>query len=180
MLFRSVNVKTETLLLDQYGNKPNYRVGLYINEEIITSDIDERLTDNSQGFNNYASPGADRLKISVSLYKKSLDDFNDSNFIELATIENGILRSQKTTTDYNVLNDLLARRTYAESGDFYVNPFDVSTKESLNDGVGNKGIFNSNQVTYGGSTPSDNLAIYQISPGRAFIQGYDIETISPT
>jgi hypothetical protein len=33
----------------------------------INSDIDEALNDNSQGFNNYAAPGADRLKISVSL-----------------------------------------------------------------------------------------------------------------
>jgi hypothetical protein len=65
-----VNVKTETLILDQYNNRPNYRVGLFVNEQIINSDIDESLNDNSQGFNNYAAPGADRLKISVSLFKK--------------------------------------------------------------------------------------------------------------
>jgi hypothetical protein len=58
-----VRVNSETLILDQYSNKPNYRVGLFVNEEIINSDIDETLNDNSQGFNNYAAPGADRLKI---------------------------------------------------------------------------------------------------------------------
>jgi hypothetical protein len=43
------------------------------------------LNDNSQGYNNYAAPGADRLKISVSLTKKALDNYDDNNFVELAT-----------------------------------------------------------------------------------------------
>ena len=33
---------------------------------------------------------------------------------------------------------------------------------------------------YGGSVPTDDLAVYQISPGKAFVRGYEIETISPT
>jgi hypothetical protein len=175
-----VNVKTETLILDQYNNRPNYRVGLFVNEQIINSDIDESLNDNSQGFNNYAAPGADRLKISVSLFKKSLNDYDDNNFIELATISDGVLRSQKTTTAYSVIADELARRTYNESGNYVITPFDVSVKESLNNNKGNNGIFNVGQFTYGGSTPSDSLAIYQISPGKAFVRGYEVETISST
>jgi hypothetical protein len=175
-----VNVKTETLILDQYNNKPNYRVGLFVNEEIINSDIDEVLNDNSQGFNNYAAPGADRLKISVSLFKKSLDDFDDNNFVELASINDGVLRSQKTTTEYSLIADELARRTYNESGDYFIKPFDISVKESLNNNLGNRGIFNAGQFTYSGSTPSDDLAIYQISPGKAIIRGYEVETISTT
>ena len=75
------NVNQETLILDQYNNAPNYRVGLFVNEEIINADIDESLNDNSQGFNNYSAPGADRLKISLSLFKKSLDDFDDNSFV---------------------------------------------------------------------------------------------------
>ena len=175
-----INVSTETLILDQYDNRPNYRIGLFVNEQIINSDIDETLTDNSQGFNNYAAPGADRLKISVSLFKKSLDDFDDNNFIELATITDGILRSQKTTTDYSLLADELARRTYNESGDYLIKPFDISLKESLNNNLGNGGIFNSGQLTYGGSTPSDDLAVLLISPGKSIVRGYEVETISPT
>jgi hypothetical protein len=175
-----VNVSTETLILDQYTNRPNYRVGLFVNEEIVNSDIDESLNDNSQGFNNYAAPGADRLKISVSLFKKSLDDFDDNNFVELATISEGVLRSQKTTTDYSLLSDELARRTYNESGDYFIKSFDIVVKESLNNNLGNRGIFNAGQFTYGGLTPSDDLAIYQISPGKAIVRGYEVETISPT
>jgi hypothetical protein len=175
-----VNVSTETLILSQYTNRPSYRVGLNINEQIINSDIDETLNDNSQGFNNYAAPGADRLKISTSLITKSLTDYDDNNFIELAVIQEGVLRSKKNTTTYNLIADELARRTYNESGDYFITPFDVSVKNSLNDNKGNHGIFNAGQFTYGGALPSDNLALYQVSPGKAIVRGYEVETISPT
>ena len=176
-----LNVSTETLILDQYTNKPSYRVGLFVNEEIITSDIDETLTDNSQGFNNYSAPGADRLRITLSLFKKSLTDFNDANFIELATIDNGVVRSKVKTSEYtNILADELARRTYSESGDYVVESFDVSVKESLDDGLGNSGIFKPGQFTYGGSIPSDDNGVYKISPGKAFVRGYEVELSSPT
>ena len=187
-----VEVQKETLILDQYSSNPSYRVGLFITEEIINSNIDENLNDNSQGFNNYSAPGADRLKISTRLFKKPLNDFNDDNFIELATISDGILRSQKKQTSntsgggnsngvfYGDLTDVLARRTYAESGDYYVKPFDITPLESLNDKLGNRGLYNAGQFTPGGSTPSEDLALYKISPGKAFVRGYELESLSPT
>ena len=181
-----VNVEKETLVLDQYNNTPNYRVGLYVKEEIINSDLDESLTDNSQGFNNYSAPGADRLKISTSLIKKSLTDFDDDNFIELATIENGNIRTKVRSGDlgggpgYLDVRDTLARRTYDESGDYYVRPFEVAVLDSLNNNVGNRGLFQPGQSTYGGSTPSEDLAVYKISPGKAYVKGYELETLSPS
>jgi len=181
-----VNVQKETLILDQYTNTPNYRVGLYVQEEIVNANIDESLNDNSQGFNNYSAPGADRLKISVRLFKKSLDDNNDNNFIELGTLRNGELRAVYERGDlgggpgYNEVIDLLANRTYAESGDYFVKPFDINLVDSLNDDVGNRGLFQSGQLTYNGSVPSDNLAVYKISPGRAFVRGYDCNVTTQT
>ena len=181
-----VNVNKETLILDQYSNVPNYRVGLFVREEIINSNIDESLNDNSQGFNNYSAPGADRLKISASLFKKPLTDFNDDSFVELSTIVDGKIKSKVDRGDlgggpgYLDIRDTLAKRTYAESGDYCVTPFNVTVLESLNDNIGNRGIFQEGQFTYGGSVPSDNLSLYKISPGRAFVRGYDIETLNPT
>jgi len=175
---RFINVDSEVLLLDQYSNKPSYRIGLIITEKIINSDIDESLNDNSRGFNNYSAPGSDRLKITLKLGKKSLDNFDDNDFVELATTQDGTLRSKKTNTDYNLIADEFARRTFAESGDYTIKPFDVSIKESLNDGEGNGGIFSADRLTYGGSVPNKDLALYQISPGKAFVRGYEVETIS--
>ena len=125
-------------------------------------------------------PGADRFRISTSLFKKPLTDFNDNNFVELAVVENGVLRSQVRNTQYSLIADELARRTYDESGDYYVKAFDISVKESLNDNVGNRGVYNTGQFTQSGGNPSEDLALYQLSPGKAIIRGYDVETISPT
>ena len=191
------NVNQETLILDQYNSAPSYRVGLFVNEEIINADIDESLNDNSQGFNNYSAPGADRLKISLSLFKKSLDDFDDNSFIELATIggnqEPGVLKTQRKgagggavlggTSPYSSnfdLTDTLARRTFDESGNYDVKPFDVTLLESLDDNIGNRGVFKAGQFTPGGETPSDDLALYKLSPGKAYVKGYEIETLNPT
>ena len=69
-----VSVQDETILLSQYVNTPSARIGLRIEEDIINADEDETLADNSKGFNNYAAPGADRLKISCSLFAKPLDE----------------------------------------------------------------------------------------------------------
>ena len=175
-----VNVSDETLILSQYQNNPSGRVGLKVLEEIVNSDSDETLTDNSKGFNNFASPGADRLKISCSLAIKSLDDYNDSDFIELATIRDGVLESQVKNTEYSIIADELARRTYAESGDYTVAPFNVSVRESLDDGVGSNGVYAEGRFTQGGQLASDDLALYEISPGKAFVKGYEVETINTT
>ena len=185
-----VNVNKESLILDQYSNTPSYRVGLFVNEEIVNSNADESLNDNSQGFNNYGAPGADRLRMSVGLFKKSLTDINDDNFIELATIENGNLKTSQTRRGsaargnggvfYDDLTDVLARRTYDESGHYIVRPFNVSIVNSLNNNRGNQGVFQAGQFTYSGGTPSNDLALCRISPGKAYVRGYEIETIAPT
>ena len=172
-----LNVYDETIILDQFSNTPSYRIGLYIKEDLVTSDDDPTLNDNSRGYTNYSAPGADRLKMSCSLYKKGIDDYDDNDFVELATVQNGVLRSLKNNTDYNQLADQLARRTYAESGDYYTKPFDTTLKDSLNNLEDNKGIFNINQLTYSGTTPSEDLAVYRISPGKAFVKGYEVESL---
>jgi hypothetical protein len=176
-----ITVPKQVAILDQYTNTPTYRVGLLINEEIaVASNNYNDLFDNAQGFSNYAAPGADRFKISTTLIKKEIDDFNDQDFVELMRIENGGLTKFVDKTDYNLIRDELARRTYDESGDYYVKPFDIQIKESLNDRIGNNGIYYSSQKTKQGNTPSKDLSCISISPGKAYVRGYEIETISNT
>jgi hypothetical protein len=175
-----VEVLDEILILDQYTNKPNYRIGLSIKEEVITSDEDQTLTDNAQGFNNYSAPGADRFKITATLSKKDLNDFDTSGFVQLATVQNGVLRELNNSTDYNILGDELAKRTFDESGHYYVKSFTTYCKDSLNDGVGNGGIFKEGELTYDGSVPSKDLSIYKVSPGKAYVKGYEVEFLGPT
>tara|TARA_Y100001970_G_scaffold39092_1_gene48106 strand:- start:1500 stop:9023 length:7524 start_codon:yes stop_codon:yes gene_type:complete len=174
-----VKVEKQTLILEQYNSNGNYRVGLAVNEEIINSDMDETLNDNSQGFNNFAAPGADRLKITLSLFKKPLDDFDDNAFVEEAEVVDGVLKSKIQTSTYKNLADEMAQRSYDQAGDYYVKPFTVGVKDSLNDNIGNRGLFQEGQFTYSGTTPSDDLACYKISPGKAYVRGYGIEVPNP-
>lgn len=174
-----VDVDDETLILDQYTNNPSYRVGLDVIEEIVSADQDEYLNDNANGFNNYAAPGADRLKITARLSKKPLDSFEYPNFIELANVKDGVLRKLNKNTEYNLLADEFARRTFDESGNYYIKSFSTFCRESLNDGKGNNGIYLENQQTSSGVAPSEDLIVYKISPGKAYVRGYEVETISP-
>jgi len=176
-----ITVPKQVAILDQYTNNPTYRVGLFIDEEIaVASNNYNDLFDNAQGFSNYAAPGADRLKITTSLIKKEIDDFDDQYFIELMHIEDGQIIKFSNKTNYSLVRDELARRTYDESGDYYVKPFDIQIKESLNDRLGNNGVYYSSQKTKQGNTPSKDLACISISPGKAYVRGYEIETISNT
>ena len=171
-----IGVNTDTIILEQYTNNPSYRVGLEIVEDIIDSDEDLSLNDNAQGFSNYAAPGADRLKITLNLTKKAIDDFNDDNFIELFKVTNGIVTLIKQNDKYSFINDILARRTYDESGNYYVNSFDVKAIESLNNYLGNGGLYSEDQKTQSGLTPSDDIGILKVSPGKAYVKGYEIPT----
>ena len=74
-----VDVADSDILLDPYTNSPSYRVGLTILEEIVSAKDDKSLYDNAKGFSNFAAPGADRLKISAILSKKSLNDYDDKS-----------------------------------------------------------------------------------------------------
>jgi len=171
-----IGVDASTIILDQYTNTPSYRVGLEIVEDIIDSDEDSSLNDNAQGFSNYAAPGADRLKITLNLSKKSIDDFSDDNFIELFRVTNGLVTSIKKDDKYSFINEILARRTYDESGNYYVNPSDVQSLESLNDNLGNGGLYTETQRTLDGSVPSIDLGLLKVSPGKAYVKGYEIPT----
>ena len=171
-------VQGETLILNQYSQFPNFRIGLDVQEDFISADEDPSLNDNASGFTNFAAPGADRFKISISLAKKRLNDTNDQNFIEIARVEQGELQSFAEETQYNLIQDTLAQRTFDESGDYYVRPFEVFVKESLNDQIGNKGIYTSEQKTAQGNTPSDDLLTVQVSPGMAYVKGYKVERIA--
>jgi len=170
------NVEKETLILDYYTNTPSYRVGLRAYEQIITSKDDSSLYDNAKGFTNFASPGADRFKIELKLTKKLLtDNDNDTDFIELLRVENGSLKKIQNDTDYNLIKDYIAKRTYDESGNYTVVPFKVTVNNSLNNLLGNNGLFVREETTSQGNNPSDDVMCLTISPGKAYVKGYDIE-----
>ena len=170
-----VRVPKQTIILDYYTNTPSYRVGLRVSEKIITAKDDQTLYDNAKGFTNYSAPGADRFQITLTLSKKSLDDLNDTDFIELLRVRDGAIKKLETQSQYSIIKDYLAQRTYDESGNYVVDPFQISLNNSLNDRLGNDGLFFGTEKTDEGNTPSDNLMCVKLSPGKAYVKGYDIQ-----
>ena len=169
-----VDVPTSQIILEPYSNTPSYRVGFEILEEIVNANDDSSLYDNAKGFTNFAAPGADRFKITVKLAKKDLQDFQDTNFVELFRTDQGQTKKLQDSTVYSELRKYFAKRTFDESGNYAVEPFRVTTQNSFNDEVGSGGLYNENQVTDEGNTPIDDLMCVKLSPGKAYVRGYDV------
>ena len=168
-----VEVSEQVVVLDKYTNSPSYRVGLAVTESFVTPNDDASLNDNATGSSNVNAPGAHRFKIDLTLTKKTLTSTEDSNFVELLRLSEGIIQNRVRTTEYAVLEETLARRTFDESGDYSVRGFDIDVREHLLSGT-NRGVF---AASSGGL--ESKLAL-GISPGKAYVKGYEIETIGTT
>ena len=169
-----IEVEADKIVLDPYDNVPSYRVGLNIDEQFITAKDDESLYDNARGFSNFAAPGADRLKIKTKLAKKALTDYDDTNFVELIRLRDGEIKVLNNQTNYNLIRDYIAKRTFEESGNYSLDTFDVDVLDSLNDGISGDGIFRSDELTDAGNIPDDDLMCVKVSSGTAYVRGYDI------
>ena len=87
------------------------------------------------------------------------------------------LVSQVRATAFNVIEDTMARRTFDESGDYSVRDFELDLRESVISGT-NRGIY-----TAGDNTDEDNVASTDMlaglmSPGKAYVKGYEIDRIA--
>ena len=169
-----VDVPTSLIILEPYNNKPSYRVGFEVIEEVVNAGDDDSLYDNAKGFTNFAAPGADRFKITVKLSKKSLQDFNDTNFVELFRIRDGETKKLQNKSVYSEIKKYFAKRTFDESGDYSVEPFRVNTQNSLNDEINSRGLYTSDVLTDQGNTPSEDLMCVKLSPGKAYVRGFDV------
>lgn len=165
----------QNIIVSKYDNTVSKSVGFLITESLITSDDDETLLDPASGSYNYFAPGADRFKLTLELNVRELGDYTDDpNFLELARIEDGELISLKKSTEYNILNDTLARRTFDESGNYTVRPYTLEVSEHLRTSNSSlrDGIYTSAQ---GGNT---DLYVGIINPGKAYVLGYEIEDVT--
>lgn len=149
----------QTIALSKYSTASNTRVGFEITESIVVSTQDTSLLDPAQDASNFQAPGADRYKIDLVLAKRATTSTDDTQFIELARVGNGTLSYALIYAQYAVLEDTLARRTYDESGNYTVRPFKIALETS---------------------TANSAKANVILSPGKAYVYGYEYESIAPT
>jgi hypothetical protein len=149
-------VDKQTIVLDKYTTSPTYRIGLLVSEEIVTPEEDESLLDNAQNSFNYAAPGAHRFYIDLTLTKLAVNSTADANFVELIRVTNGSIKTIVDKTEYSLLGDEMARRTFDESGDYTVNGFGIDIREHRNNNRGewaaNTAFLIGDIVSYGGYT----------------------------
>jgi hypothetical protein len=149
----------QTIALSKYTTSSNARIGFEVGESVVVYTQDTSLLDPAQDASNFQAPGADRYKIDLVLTSRALDSTDDTQFIELARVENGTLSYALIYPQYAVLEDTLARRTYDESGNYTVRPFKLALETS--------------------SSNTANIDVI-LSPGKAYVYGYEFETIAPT
>jgi hypothetical protein len=141
------------------NTKPSYKIGIEFTEKIIDEIDDTSLLDPAQDAFNYQAPGANRFQIETALSKRTLDSVDTSTFFEIIRIVDDVKTKEIDYAIYSEIEKTLARRTYDESGNYTIDPFIISLEE----GDAANGKFN-----------------IVLDPGKAYIGGYEFETIAPT
>ena len=168
----------------------------------ITSNEDTSLHDNAIGTYNYKAPGANRYQIQATLsaFTKETMPVNKEesgiDFIAGIVVKNGVL-IQEQPLEYNSnLRDMLARRTYEESGSYAVTPWKVTTEQLTIDKLtaydcdmlgidyGELGIkfpiqleSLSPQIRKKIEEAVDNNYAVNVSPGLGYIYGYRVSNL---
>ena len=154
-----IKTAAQTIATNKYSNtSANARIGFIVSESVIKSTQDTSLLDPAQNASNYQAPGSDRFKIDLNLTNRALTSTDVTQFIELGRVVKGELTRHYTTPIYSVLEDTLARRTFDESGNYTVRPFKLSLATN--------------------TANTANLDV-TLSPGKAYVYGYEYETIAP-
>ena len=112
--------------------------------------------------------------------KKVLTDYEDTNFVELMRVDIGEIKKLQDSSTYSEIKKYFAKRTYDESGDYSVEPFRVNLQNSLNDEIDSEGLFTEDRLTDDGNTPDDDLMCVKLSPGRAYVKGFDVDITGST
>ena len=152
-----VMVEAQLLVLSKYSSLYSGVIGFKVTEDIVTTSDNIALYDNSGTTPNLTSPGADRLRIVLSLAKKE-DIGASETFYEVYRVRNGVVSLIKTTDKIlSKIGNIIDARTYSQTGDFIEQRangmFDLTiTKDS-----------------------DDDFLLFKVSGGTAFVNGSRIE-----
>lgn len=157
-----IDVDSQSIIVQKYHPFPNnISVVFQTTENIITSSVDPTLLDNALGAPNYTAPGADRLQLIAELALVNTDIVEDSSeLLTLVSFSEGNPYKQNQTTQYNLIEAEMAKRTYDESGNFVIDPFQSITKSPANTKL------------------ESNTFTAVVDPGTAYISGHRLQTLT--
>ena len=155
-----VQTDPQTVAVSKYTTVgANVRCGYEVTESIISSFSDTSLLDPAQDASNFQAPGSDRYKIDLVLSTRESNSEDDDRFINLQVIEESVVTETYDQTQLAVLGDTLARRTFDESGNYTVQPFQIGIDTNTSN--------------------SANMDI-TMSPGKAYVYGFEFLKNAPT
>lgn len=153
----------QSIVPDKTTSFPSQYIGYYYTQNVIESNSDASLLDPAVGSSNYFAPGADRLQIVLTLASVPLNTNGDpdtrEDFLPIMKMVRGEIEYVKEISGYSELDRKLAERTYDESGSYVVDQFGFVPVET---------------------TTESNVIIFSITPGKAYVGGYQVQTVSPT
>ncbi|QIW88700.1 tail fiber protein [Bacillus phage P59] len=117
--------KKQTIPFTSTGNE---KIGVKLDRVIVTHNEDPNLLDQTQGVDSYLSAGADRLEERVILTN------NDPSAPNIYEFNDGALFVQPDRPEFSLINDILAQRTYEESGSYQVEGFKMWAEKSQAEG----------------------------------------------
>lgn len=161
----------QSIIVDPYNQDPTKKIGFRIRETIVNASEDTSLLDPALEASNYAAPGADRFKLDPVLTVLDYDDQSGPpDFVTLMTIKEGRIQVSYDRPQYNVLQKEMAKRTFDESGDYYVKGMNIQVREHDNNG--------SNFGKY--ASGNANLLFVGVESGTSYVKGYEINTVDTT
>ena len=137
------NVPSQTLEIKGEGTE---YIGIFLDRQIITEQQDPSLYDNANGYRNYGNSGAHRLQETPRWV------VDTDGMTPVYQIINGqVVPVQEEDDTLAQVNDILARRTYDESGSYKVNGLKIIDRK-LND--------------------ADKVYVL-VQEGKAYVSGYE-------
>lgn len=183
-----VYAAADSVIVSKYTTNPSARIVYKISENIITSAEDASLVDNSIGTPNESAPGAHRYQVALDLVVEPylLSNRTEDNIIQVLLINGGQVTG-RARTEYSELARTLATRTYEESGNYTVRPFQINVREYYNNGT-NGGLFTQAQIQAANPGFTSQQALdygkarlaVGLEPSVAYVNGYRIETLDTT
>lgn len=151
-----VYVEAQETIVSKYNDTPSTDLGFLVTENVVTENDDNDLYDNQGAVPNLSAPGAHRYQINLTLTTRDNVD-SDQNFVYSAKIVDGVVvEVNNGRGDYNKILDVMAQRTFEESGNYTVKPFIANFEEGDSDGA---------------------LELI-VDPGIAYVNGYRVQPLA--
>jgi hypothetical protein len=144
----------QELIVSKYSADATADIGYKIVQDVVTVSDTDALYDNQNATPNRSSPGADRLRIRLTLAKRSSLVAGET-FVYYATMFRGVMENEVTKTENYGFHDHVATRVREIHGDFITKYWKIGIAPDAK---------------------STTNFIMRVDPGTAYIDGHRIAT----